>query len=412
MFSRDRTNDRAGLAALAARARDGISIPTAWTEALVDVLAAFLIVKLGFYSAAVFGNLMVPYVARPWTPSAHMVTPTIINITYHWDGEWYYFIAMKGYDFYRSAAQYSSVAFFPLFPLLINLVGRLFPADLLPLAGVLVVNIALLGAMFYVRALALMDGSRSMARRGLWYLVIFPAAIFFQVAYSESLFLLTAAATIYHARRRQWWTAGIWALLASVTRVQGVFLAGVIGWELLRLWRQQGRMPWKSIPVLALPPLGIGLYMAYLYWQFRDPIAFVQAQAAWDRSYTFPLETLGRALAMVFAGRGAVGSTYGLETLNVLAVLLFLAVALASVWRWPAAYNIFVFSGVLVSLATPSDGRYLMSGARFMVVLFPVFFTLADWAEERPALGQAIVAISLPLFGLLAALFVAWQPVY
>jgi Gpi18-like mannosyltransferase len=374
------------------------------------VLSTFLVAKLGFYLIAAFGLWMVPEFPRPWTPSAFFTTPEIVNVVYHWDGEWYIWIAEHGYELKPTG--FSPVAFFPLLPLLINLVGRFLAPEQLPFAGVVVVNVAFLAAMFYLYALATMDGGRSYAQRAIWYVAIMPGAIFFHVIYSESLFLLAAVATIYHSRRGQFWLAGFWAMVASLARVQGVLLAVVIGWELLRRWRAEGGIPWRSVPALALPPLGIALYMGHLYQRFGEPLAFVEAQAAWNRTFSSPWATLWEAFWVVVGGRSWLGGAYGLETLNILVVIAFLVIALLCARRWPAAYNLYVFSGLLVALMTPVDGKYLMSGARFMAVLFPVAFALAYWSETRPILGRAVMVVSLPLFGLLAALFVAFRDVY
>jgi hypothetical protein len=44
--------------------------------------------------------------------------------------------------------------------------------------------------------------------------------------------------------------------------------------------------------LLALVPLGLGLYMLYGYLRFGDPLAFVQAAAIWGRKFTSPQVTL------------------------------------------------------------------------------------------------------------------------
>lgn len=413
---RSRPDGQGGLDALPAKARGAtfpapsLRVPYVWAEAVADVLTTFIIVKLGFYVVAAFGLWMVPEFPRPWTPSAFFTTPQIVNVLYHWDGEWYYWIAQNGYE--HKPTGFSPVAFFPLFPLMINLVGRFLAPENLPYAGLLVVNVAFLGALFYLHALASLDGGRSQTQRGLWYVAVLPGALFFQVVYSESLFLLTAAATIYHARRGQLWLAGLWAMLASLTRVQGVLLALVIGWEVWRLWREDRGLALRNLPPLALAPLGVGLYMLHLYQRFGEPLAFVEAQGAWNRSFSLPLTTLWEGLRMVASGREKIGAAYGIETLNVLVVIAFLLVALASARRWPASYNIYVFASLVVALISPSEGKFIMSGARFMAVLFPVGFALAQWAETRPGLDRLVMATSLPLYGLLTALFVAWREVY
>ncbi len=44
---------------------------------------------------------------------------------------------------------------------------------------------------------------------------------------------------------------------------------------------------------------------------------------------------------------------------------------------------------------------------RSVMVLFPVYITLAQWGK-RPIVHHAILVLWLPLFGLLTALYVCW----
>lgn len=41
---------------------------------------------------------------------------------------------------------------------------------------------------------------------------------------TESLFLLTTAASLWHIRRHHWLPAGVWGALAALTRMHGVLL--------------------------------------------------------------------------------------------------------------------------------------------------------------------------------------------
>ena len=69
------------------------------------------------------------------------------------------------------------------------------------------------------------------AGRAVWLLAIFPTSVFFTTLYTESLFLMTSVAAFYYARRSRWALAGIWGLLASLTRVTGLLLLLPLAWE-------------------------------------------------------------------------------------------------------------------------------------------------------------------------------------
>ncbi len=371
--------------------------------AIVDVVSTFVALKSGFYLLALFATWMLPEYGGDAYPRWYSGAERLIDISWRWDGEWYMSIARDGYALRDG---YTNVAFFPLYPLLTRALALALPGGNLPLAGVLVVGAAFLAALFYLHALAMLDGGPALARRAVWYVAIVPTGFFFHAAYSESLFLLTAAATIYHVRREEWWAAGVWGMLATLTRAQGVVLWLPLAWALATVWRRERRLPRRSLGSLALPPLGVGLFMAYLYASFGDPLAFLHVQSEWGRSLGFPPATLWQGLAMVFAGYR--DWTYPLETINTVMVALYLLIALASLRRWPAAYTLYVFASLTLALLMPAEGRPVESGARFMAVLFPVAFSVAAWSEKHPALGVLVTAVCLPMFALLAALFVNW----
>ncbi|MDA8218393.1 MAG: mannosyltransferase family protein [Dehalococcoidales bacterium] len=391
---------RSGLARAVAGVR-------AHTGTLAGVLTVFLAVKVGFYLVGVFAATTIPeYMSLglpPWTTGA----PVPIDISWRWDSGWYLDIILHGYRITDPTyANYNNVAFFPLYPVLIIATNVIVGGRNIPLAGVLVASLAYLGGLFFVYKLALLDGSRAMAQRAIWFLAIFPAAFFFNAAYSEPLFLLTAAGSLYYLRLHRWWLAGLFGMLAALTRTQGVLLALPFAWELLATWRREGHIPWRYLPSALLPLLGLEIFMGYLLWQVGDALAFVHAQNGWARSFALPWDTIWRAL--VVAATGVHDARYFWSLVNTASVLTFLGVALVSLRRWPAVYSLYVFASITVALTSPSGSGPTESAARFMAVLFPVFLTLAAWTERRPWLDRLITAVSLPMFGLLTALFVNW----
>ena len=410
MAAQSTTEGGAGVLPRPARARGWLPLPRAirgagsLSNTLADVLACFIAIKIGFYLLALFATWMLPEYAGGAYGLWHTGADRMIDISWRWDGQWYMSIAREGY---RLGDGYANVAFFPLFPLLVRLLGLALGEAQLPLAGVLVVNFAFLGALFYLYMLAAMDGGPGLARRAIWYVAIMPTAFFFHVAYAESLFLLAAAGVIYHARRGQWWLAGLWGLLGAATRAQGLLLWLPLAWELARHWRREKTLPRRHLPALLLPPLGIGVFMAYLLLRFGDPLAFLHVQSEWGRSFGFPPATLWRGLEAVFAGYQS--WKYPLQTINTAMVSIYLAVALASVRRGPASYTLYVVASLTMALLLPVEQSPTESAARFMAVLFPVAFSVAAWSEAYPPLGRLVSAASLPLFALLASLFVTWH---
>src|SRR5919109_5683544 len=152
--------------------------------------------------------LMVTYFAyilltAPKYSSTPVDTAALFSSWNHWDAANYVRIAQFGY----TQLPYD-LAFFPLFPLLIAALAYPIGGSWsYLLAGTLISNAALLGALFVIYQLAVDIAGDQVARRTLLYLCIFPTAFYFFAAYTESLFLLLTAGAFLALRRRRWFIA-------------------------------------------------------------------------------------------------------------------------------------------------------------------------------------------------------------
>ena len=103
--------------------------------------------------------------------------------------------------------------------------------------------------------------------------------------------------------------------------------------------------------------------------------------------------------------------TYGTGVLNGGLTLGFLAVALLSARAWCGSYTVYVLASLLLILSNHLVPPLIFhSMGRYVLVLFPVFLTLARWGRRREV-DLAILAFSLVLFSLGVALYVRWYPV-
>ncbi|MBR8833489.1 MAG: hypothetical protein DSM106950_05465 [Stigonema ocellatum SAG 48.90 = DSM 106950] len=220
----------------------------------------------------------------------------------HWDGKWYKRIATVGYD-YANDGQQHSVAFFPIFPLLIRFVMMLgLPFDV---AGTLVNNLAFLGAMLILYQWAQERHGISAARWVTAVLAWCPLSIYGTVIYTEGVYLLITTAALRAFDNRQYAWAAFWGALASATRATGITLLPTF---LLTAWRER-RPPIAYVAGLATG-LGLLLFSIYCGIRFADPLAFVHVQKAWTQTPWSDIlrdaVTLGRdgvtKVVMVFGG--------------------------------------------------------------------------------------------------------------
>ncbi|HEY1016337.1 MAG TPA: mannosyltransferase family protein, partial [Herpetosiphonaceae bacterium] len=357
------------------------------------------------------GIALVMYVAQPLIidaaapPPYHLRPDNIIldGLGSRWDTGFYLDIAEHGYVY--EGAALPSVAFFPLLPLLMRAVGALIGDTLV--AGLLISNLALLGAAMLLHRLTDDEWGPAVADRAVWYLLIFPASLFGSAIYTESLLLFAAIGALYAARKGAWEIAALLGIAAALTRLVGVVVAPML---LAEWWmqRQRGeRRPpaWALLAGLA-PPLGTLAYMGFLHWRFGDALAFAHAAAAWAREPRSPLAMLGALfarpaegwLAALPAGRIPLDNW-----IDALFALAFLALGGLLLWRRRWSEGVFVALGALI----PLSSGLLMSQRRYVWVLFPAFILLARWGG-RPWVDRLLtLAFALGL-ALMSALFVNW----
>ncbi len=327
----------------------------------------------------------------------YQVLPSTLpwNLLYHWDALWYGRIVQRGYDYARGAQ--SSVNFFPLFPLLVR--GFRWLTDAwTPFAGFVISNGALLGAGILLRRLAALDypGSR-IPPRAVWLLFLCPATFFHSAGYAESLFILLSLGGLLLARNGQWVGVGLTGALLTATRGNALLIMIPLAWEARR---RNNMRPNKSLGSkvrqsrwwLAMAPLGVIAYAAYLYVRFGDALAFARSQSAFYREFGWPWAGLMPAFSDPFPN--------GALQLGAAAVGMFLCWLMYRV-RMRASYQLYAIAMLLLTLST----SYLTATPRLVCEIFPFYLALAvatsgsrAWYLLALALSACLMAVSLALF--------------
>jgi hypothetical protein len=314
-----------------------------------------------------------------------------------WDSAFFLQIAEHGYD-------RASAAFYPLYPALVAVLGRVLFGHYV-VAGIVVSLAAAAGAFLLLQRLAEERLGVDGARRAVLYLALFPMALFLQAVYSESLYLLLVLAAFVLAERGRFAAAGVVTGLAILTRVTGLALVPALA---LLAWRSRDRGRSLAGVALALPVAAV--YPLVLWQQIGDAWAFVHAQERWHRhlSAAGPLGGIWDAFTN-WVPPGADHShaiAVNVEALVALALLVALTVV---AWRrFGAPYGLFAAVSIAIPLSLPSDRWPLLSMPRFGLVIFPVFLALAALGG-RPRLHTAIVAVSSLFLGIAVAQWALWQ---
>jgi hypothetical protein len=389
---------------------------------LLYCLKVFIGVRLALAVIALLGVALLPDFARvgedvrtqlPIVPRpvsvlgwlAHPVTPGWHNLFTAWerlDALWFLRIATQGY--FKTDA---SAAFFPLYPALIAALSFVLGGH--PFAASLVIsNGAFLGALMVLYVLSRHELSEEVARRAVLYAAVFPTAFFFLAPYSESLFLLLVLLSFWSARRGRWELAGVFGILAALTRNLGVLLVPALAVEAIHQWRSSGKQGWpvKRLAWAAVPAVGLGAYL--LYWQVfsGDWLAPLHQQANWQRELANPLVTLGKGTREAFRYIGIYPGGY--HTLDWLIAVPVLGAGIYAVLRFRPVYGLYAAAMLIVPLASMFGARPLIAFSRYALPVFPIYWAFAKWTEGRRAAHEVLLVASAALLGLMTLLFVNW----
>jgi hypothetical protein len=324
-----------------------------------------------------------------------------------WDGAWYLDVARHGYNTaltYRPNGSLvnTNIVFFPLYPLLITVLGLV--VGLVP-AALLISSLAGVAAAIALREIGqdLYDKRTGLLLAALWAAV--PTAVVESMAYTESLYTALAAVTVLSLMRERWMAAGVAALLAGLTHPTGVAAAATVA-VCAAVTLTRGRSGWKPWLAAVLAPVGA---LGYLAWAGS-------ALGRWD-GFTYMEErgwhstpSLVGVWHQITAGLTRplqLGYRVPVYVLFVTVALTVLLMALILRRHVPAmkAAPVLAFGWASLALGLFIGPGYFHAEARFLMPDFPVLLPPAAFLARRTN-GTAVAAVGL------CALLSAWYGGY
>lgn len=343
------------------------------------------------------------YVTTPW---------------WRWDTLWYLKIAGHGYS------DYGSTTFLPLYPLLIRTLGTLLGGRLLA-AALLISTVASFGALLCLYRLA--EKLSQVPQVAPWTLlaaVLLPVSFFLMAGYTEALFLWLTFGALLAWMEGRWARFALLAVLATLTRHQGVLLALLVAPLCLRaLWGLVQKGPANAdrnarIRLLATA-IGAGLAgpLAYLGWVLvvglvlRAPLPWepLAAPNGWNLHYTWPGAGMVADLGMLAQPALALQLGLGIPTLllDALAAVLAGVALLVAARRLPPGLVLYLLASWCLALVKVQAQGLTVSAARYLLPLLPLAILPGELlARGRPWLRLVWVALWSLLLLLLIAAFV------
>lgn len=319
-----------------------------------------------------------------------------LQLWQNWDAVRLAAIAQYGYFSPVEHSLPNQIAFFPGFPAALDVVHAV--VRQWTVAGLLVSLLAGAVAVVAVSRIAELDYRPGSGSRAVLFLVVSPAAIFLAAGYTEALFLALAACSWLAVRRDRWVVAVLLAGLASVVRVNGLFLCVAVAVEILRRAGSHRRRALATF-VPALVP--VAAYEFYLRSRTGSWLAWPHAeQAGWQRQLTNPIDAFKTTWAAGFGHEfsAPINFVFQFEVFAVLAGVVA-TIVLLYVRRWPEAIYVGLTIGALAT------SIWYESVPRSLLLLWPLWCGLAVLAVRRPWTGQLYLAVSVPISMAIGLLF-------
>ncbi|MFK7803797.1 MAG: mannosyltransferase family protein [Anaerolineae bacterium] len=387
----------------------GFNTPT-W---LLPPLYAFLSSRVVVFLAAYLADITIK---TDTENSFYSLAPEnlFLDVFARWDSKFYIDIAENGYELI--AGKVSSVAFYPLYPLLISITDILF--NNLVFSGVLVSHISFFLALIYLYRLTLLISDEGTAQRTIFYISLFPTAFFFSTIYTESVFLFFSVAAVYYGKKKEWGFASIFTLLTGVTRITGLLVIGIIilewlknhGWTIRTILTSKAwkglwsgiKTDWFNLLLIFLAPLGLLSHMLFLNQHFQDPIAFWSVQSAFNRLNIGPIAIIIRDFGPVFQQNFFLGDIWWNVILDMAAFFGALAAVPFIYKHFGEGFSLYVLLSILLPVSSGTG-----SMIRYILILFPIFI-LMGYLGKKQSVDRLIQTAFPVLLGVLTTVFVNW----
>ncbi|PKO04913.1 MAG: hypothetical protein CVU41_14225 [Chloroflexi bacterium HGW-Chloroflexi-3] len=379
-------------------------------RAIVLSLIAFLCLRI-FTSSVLLIDLILPSPEPPYSEVTQEIltdleqqsgfTRLFLAPWYRWDTARYLEIADFGYDF-----NFINTVWPPLYPFLIKIFNFLFQPSIL--AAIIVSNLFFIIGLFLTYLLTKDIFNEEVAKKSIFFIVIFPTSFFFVAGYTESMFLAISVAVFLLLRKKKWLWAGILSALATLTRIQGLLLVIPIFIELIREIIEQKKLRRFFIHLISCSyaPFAYGLYSLYVRFGLNTNWPWMVLSSNWEQHFGMPWEGIIGSLKVFFLKMIYNDNPGPVYLINVIFSLFTIYLLIRIRKRIPLSLSVYCWVMLLVILGKIDINNALVSTIRYLLILFPLFMGQALFIKGKYKLMYTTFNICLQV--LLLVVFYWW----
>jgi hypothetical protein len=311
-----------------------------------------------------------------------------------WDAHHYQYIAQYGYQTIGDEANF--IVFFPLYPILIRIVSFFIPNFVI--ASLVVSFIFSILAHYVVMILIdRLDIPRYTKFLSIILFFISPISVYFLAPYTESVYLFFISAFFYLLLHKRYCIATLCAFFAALSRNVGILLLIPFGIQLLI---NEKRGVFKYIPLTSLIIIAPLLYLGINYYLWGDPFYFQTVLLSnWHKEAINPINNIIMLIKDFPNYLKHDIYTYVIDFFSIpflfFLIVLYLIKKLLILKKKiiPIPWILWMIANWLVVLSQ----SFLLSSARYLFILFPVYIMLPELLPENKILK---VLITVPLLGI------------
>lgn len=272
------------------------------------------------------------------------------------------------------------------------------------ISGLIVSNICLFVACYFLYRLAQIDYEESKARRTVVFFLLYPFSAFLIGVFTESLFIMLSVMVFYYMRHRKWMLVGLIGFLAGMTRTQGIllFIPVLYEYALVNQWFSGFRFTKagflevfkKFKPNLLwvlIMPLGFGVYLLINKLVQGDYFAFykhITVEPWWQGQ-----DWIGNNLYQHYDMSQQYYSL-GLLIYKVQIAIFFIACGLVLYGLWKKVRTSYLVY-MLVYLMVTYTSSWMISGPRYMMSDIPIYIVLAAASGKRNVQAAILIIMGL-----------------